>query len=873
MPVVETDRREFLGLALPLAIGVVTADATSPPPPNPPKKGDALKAATGSEVLPLPAGASGRLGSPRMRVNGHVNKAQFAPKGNVLVAASSELRGWDPNTGKVVFRLAYPDNTSIDAGRLTTRDTFVLLIRAQSGNAFEIRHYSFEGGKLLAWTPPMSISQGQHTAFSADGKLMAIVLQEGLRLYDTENGAQLWHESLPAESVTSCVISDENKFVAVSTKGEIKIFSVSTGKQTSALKTQGVGGTDGKAQRSGRGRDWIQDVVVSADGQWIAAGVGEDADVVCCWELKSAQLKHTFKPATKPIAFTPNAVELLTYRDGVATFWNMLDGKSRKFAMPIEDDLFLSPNGKTLASSAGDSIILIDAQTGKHLPYSSDPPGLPEALTYRGSRLRGRLSGWGGWVEWDTKSGSSRLIRSANASGFTPIAISHDGKTALYRKKSEYTIRDVQTGNVLVTHASQGGAEDPTAAAMTPDGAKFLKWNGDGLIIQEPGGKARTIEHKSSEGQFASIAISGDGRFAALIFNTPNSRGSVDLFDISAEKFVRHLDVEGDIGQAAITPDGEWLAVTHDSDRLGNAQFARFGNLAGATILETGNGKKVVSLPAGAQNDRVMAISNDGRVLARTEQFHDIPHIVLWEVLAGSPRARFEMRDSVSSFAFSPDGRTLAASVQGGPIFLWDLHGSNKSSIPRARDIEKAWENLSAVDDPEGAVPQVVSAAVSNFGVSLQSAGEQAFAAIRLLAAHPEVSTPFLRKLLPPVSPPDEKVVARLIDGLDHKDFRKREVAMRTLAELGERVRGPLQKALSDATSPETRERLERLLAAENQMSPATLRMLRAIEAMEVAGTPEAIELLEYWANGAPGALFTRNAGSARNRVAARMKS
>src|SRR5438105_2622490 len=148
MSIVELDRREFFGLTLPLAIGVVAADATSPPPPNPPKKGDKLKAADGPEMLPLPTGAAGRLGSPRMRVNGYVNKAQFSPKGNVIVAASSELRGWDPNTGKVVFRLAYPDDTSIDAGRLTTRDTFVLLIRADSGNAHEIRHYAFDGGKL-----------------------------------------------------------------------------------------------------------------------------------------------------------------------------------------------------------------------------------------------------------------------------------------------------------------------------------------------------------------------------------------------------------------------------------------------------------------------------------------------------------------------------------------------------------------------------------------------------------------------------------------------------------------------------------------------------------------------------------------------------
>src|SRR5262249_33430484 len=151
----------------------------------------------------------------------------------------------------------------------------------------------------------------------------------------------------------------------------------------------------------------------------------------------------------------------------------------------------------------------------------------------------------------------------------------------------------------------------------------------------------------------------------------------------------------------AFTPDGEWMAVSHDSDRLGNAQFARHGNLSGATVLETGSGRKVVSLPTGAQNDRVIAISNDGRVVARTEQFENVPHIVLWEVLAGSPRGRFEIRDSVSSFAFSSDGRTLAASVQGGPVFLWDLHRANKIPVPRAADLENAWKSLGLIDSGE----------------------------------------------------------------------------------------------------------------------------------------------------------------------------
>jgi len=83
-------------------------------------------------------------------------------------------------------------------------------------------------------------------------------------------------------------------------------------------------------------------------------------------------------------------------------------------------------------------------------------------------------------------------------------------------------------------------------------------------------------------------------------------------------------------------------------------------------------------------------------------------------------------------------------------------------------------------------------------------------------------------------------------------------------------VREPLRQALTSGPSPEVRERIERLIAAEERPSPEHLRRMRAVEAMEVAGTKEAKELLAYWAGGAPGALFTRDAEAAIKRLVMR---
>src|SRR3954454_18589860 len=104
----DPDRRTFFRTSGRLAVGIAAAEAgtalgDSLPPPMPPD--GALKPLDGTGLMPVPAGAARRLGDPRMRILGHINALQFSPKGTTLVSATSgELRGWDPRTGKVLFR-------------------------------------------------------------------------------------------------------------------------------------------------------------------------------------------------------------------------------------------------------------------------------------------------------------------------------------------------------------------------------------------------------------------------------------------------------------------------------------------------------------------------------------------------------------------------------------------------------------------------------------------------------------------------------------------------------------------------------------------------------------------------------------------------
>jgi hypothetical protein len=183
---------------------------------------------------------------------------------------------------------------------------------------------------------------------------------------------------------------------------------------------------------------------------------------------------------------------------------------------------------------------------------------------------------------------------------------------------------------------------------------------------------------------------------------------------------------------------------------------------------------------------------------------------------------------------------------------VWDLTGKRATGEGwgkplTAKDIEAAWDDL-AKDD-----------------------SARAYDIIRRCSAAPREPIAFFRQHIKPVPVADEKRLARLIADLDAEEFAVREKATQELEALGEVAAGACRKALEGNSSPESRRRLQGVL---NKLareiggpSPDRLRLQRALEILERAGTAEARELLEALAKGAPGAWLTTEAGAALNRL------
>ena len=118
---------------------------------------------------------------------------------------------------------------------------------------------------------------------------------------------------------------------------------------------------------------------------------------------------------------------------------------------------------------------------------------------------------------------------------------------------------------------------------------------------------------------------------------------------------------------------------------------------------------------------------------------------------------------------------------------------------------------------------------------------------------------------------------ARLVSvaDLDDDDFVKREAATAELPRLGRFAEAALKRALENKPSAEVRLRAEVLLKklGEWQVSPSELQSLRALEVLELIGTPEARKIIESLEKGTVSRRVSEEAKAALGRLPVRLES
>ena len=788
---------------------------------------------------PLPPGALARLGTMRLRHGGPITGLAYTPDGKTLISSAEYdlIRLWDsrigapkgtltPPAGGVCGLAVSPDGKLLAAGNYDHSVSLWDLDRRR-----EQRRLTGHPGRV------------RYLFFTPDGK--TLITAEG-----------------------PCPTSN----------GVVCFWDVGSGKEHGRVKTD---------------QPYPWRPTLSPDGKLLVTTGGNvnKPPGIILWDVASRKAIRQFTAISHHavVAFTANARTLVLGEWESMRFLNPLTGKEiRRIKTPKtgSTNLALTPDGKLLASSEGENIVLRDTDTGaivrrfpgsaSHLvfapggkilasasyhtihlrdtatgvacPFADEPADTAVAVQFtpdgrqviaahQGLREGGRISIW--------DAGTGQLVRRLGSdlgprTWLYSAAVSPDGKSVIasyFQGRSDrfWLIWDIKTGKERRRFSQQSNAL--LDLTFTPDGRGLLSSGYDHSVTlwDAKSGKELRRFGEKSKGSHAPGFDAGGSVLAMADWD-----GNVHRFQLTDGRrldWIRAPLPHG--GPAILSPDGRTVAATC------HGQFC---------LMEVASQQRWIqkSIPESGRRfaSLAMAFTPNGRLVAWGG--HD-NMILLMDAVTGEECGRLTGQPGETKrLAFSRDGTRLVSAGGDGTVLVWKV----PSYVPRQGPLplDKAWAALAASDVASG------RQAVARFAHHLT-----------------DDTLRFLRKHLRPVPRVREARIQELIRALDAKDFRTRERATEDLTVVVDSAAPALRTALQKSTSAEVRRRardiLEPKLDWRYPLKGAPLRLVRAVEALELAGTPGARQLLKSLADGAPDHLLTREVAAAQKRLGRRLRN
>lgn len=422
--------------------------------------------------------------------------------------------------------------------------------------------------------------------------------------------------------------------------------------------------------------------------------------------------------------------------------------------------------------------------------------------------------------------------------------------------------------------ARQG--ERMSALAFGPDGKTLASGGEDGVArLWDVAGAREVRRFGEHPKQVAAVAFSPDGQVLA----SGSQDGTIALWDVATgreRKLIQatagalaflFADAQTLLAACADEQYHAWdlksgAEITHDPTGLGPLKALAFvgegHSVAVASWESTARlcdltGQELRQFQGHRSSLQSVAVSPDGRTVASGSADETIR---FWEVLTAKERMQFAgQREGVFALAFAPDGRTLASAGNDSTVLVWDLTGAAPAKAPgrlptklMPSQLEQLWQDLIGNDAP------------------------RTYRAIWTMALAAKQTVPFLKDRLKLLVPVDRQRVQALVADLNHEQFARRDKAMQQLESLGALCEPILRSAVQQPPSMDARRRLEKLLAKmeEPPPSPDALQVLHILEALELANTVEARQLLQVLGREDPPTRITEEAKAASQRLAGR---
>ena len=563
----------------------------------------------------------------------------FSPDDRLLATAtfrSSTIKLWETATGRELRDLSTGGQNSMGMAPVVAFSPDSRFLAAAGANnsvkVWEVltgrEVQTLSGGTPASFMSALGVS---FIAFSGDSRRL-VTISDAIRVWDTTSWqatrtidtASINPSGLTGGEGGVALSPDGNQLARVESGGtKIKILDLNSGSETRSLDLS---------------HDQIDTLELSytTDGRLLAAGIVEKK--LKLWDLTTKQSERAL-------------------------------GSTAKDYSPVK----FSRNGRVVALAEGYTIKLWDVATGRELPTLNVPNNgvfADNGGTYVGFSADGRKIASGGFgtptLLWETETGKQLLTLKGRSNMAYAVAFSADGNQLAAGGRTRW---DLRTGRGLRLIKSPS---EKLFSMPSPDGKRIALFapNNNAITILEAttGRPLQTLTRSAAGGGVELVNFSADGRLlAARYMEAQASQGSQSAGGVASSQ-VKIWDVASGHELQTISPGSSPSEVGFSADGKSLITVAGQGEVV---MWDVTSGSRVRNFaPPAAPNPlanmpsmpNIGSLPNAGK-RGSMPTMPTMPNIadmnamitnVLGTMTAGT------MGKTVTSIAFSPDGRVLA---------------------------------------------------------------------------------------------------------------------------------------------------------------------------------------------------------------------
>jgi WD40 repeat protein len=482
-------------------------------------------------------------------------------------------------------------------------------------------------------------------AFSPDGKTFLIgnlgnAESSTVELRDTASGSVIWTDTIKASGIFSVAFSPDGKLVVVAAGDHTaRILEAASGNSIRVLEGHG---------------DVVERAVFSPDGKTVLTLVGGSDRTVHLFILETG--KQVFS-----VPAGVGASSLFFLPDG-QTFYANDNLYNASDGLQIQDKglgggtLIISPNGRTYLSGFRPTPELHDSNSGQLLRSFSGHSDLVVSAAF---------SSDGKWLVtgskdntarvWEVASGKQVLLLSGNNTQVNSVAFSPDG-TRVLTGSNTVRLWNISIDKQQITFTTPAGI---TTSALAPDGKTILVGDEDGntgLWDLNTGKLLRNFPRDSHD--VKSVAISPDGKVAALSLRSGPNSVDVNLYDLSTgallNTFPNDTSLQPFIGSLSFSSDSKMLLVGY------------FDNIARLWDVSSGQELRLINGNDNSNFSGVLTLSPDGDLVV-------LDGGQIWWNISTGTRGSFPDAMSGDKVVFSADGSLVAIANFNRSVSVWDV--------------------------------------------------------------------------------------------------------------------------------------------------------------------------------------------------------